>query len=105
MRITQETSVLSKKKTEKNKESESTISDIEDNINKKYHELAISISKKELLQEVHLLIQEEENGIISFLINQNDNLLTEVYVLREEVKEKNIVMKKLMVNCQQNCRY
>ena len=38
-----------------NKESESTISDIEDYINKKY-ELPISSSKKKLLQEVATLV-------------------------------------------------
>ena len=91
------------KEIEKNKESESTISDIEDYINKKYDELAMSsLSKKEMLQEVHLLFQKEENSIISFLQNQNDHLVTEVNFLREEVKEKNIVIKKLMDNCRQN---
>ena len=34
--------------------------------------------------------------------NQNDHLLTDVNFLREEVKEKNIVIKKLMDNCWQN---
>ena len=87
VRITQETPVPTKE-IEKNKESESTISDIEDYINSKYDELAVSSLKKELLQEVHLLIQKEENSIISFLQNQNDHLLTEVNFLREEVKEK-----------------
>ena len=62
----------------------------------------MSSLKKELLQEVHLLIQKEENSIISFLQNQNYNLLTEVNFLREEEKEKNIVIKKLMDNCRQN---
>ena len=62
----------------------------------------MSSLKKELLQEVHLLIQKEENSINSFLQNQNYNLLTEVNFLREEVKEKNIVIKKLMDNCRQN---
>ena len=96
VRITQETPVPTKE-IEKNKESESTISDIEDFINKKYDKLAISSLKKELLQEVHLLIQKEENSIISFLKNQNDHLLTEVNFLREEVKEKNIVIKNLWI--------
>ena len=101
VRITQQTPVQTKE-IEKNKESESTISDIEDYINRKYDELAISSLKKELLQEVHLLIQKEEKSIITFLENQNDHLLTEVDFLREEVKEKNIVIKKLMDNCRQN---
>ena len=48
----------------------------------------MSSLKKELLQEVHLLIQKEESSIISFLQNQNDHFLTEVNVLREEVKKK-----------------
>ena len=91
------------KEIEKNKESESTISDIEDYINKKYDELAMSsLSKKEMLQEVHLLFQKEENSIISFLQNQNDHLLTEVNFLLEEVKEENIAIKKFMNNCRQN---
>ena len=67
---------------------ETTISDVEDYINKKYDELAMSSLNKELLQEGHLLIQKEENSIISFLQNQDDCLLTEVNFLREEVKEK-----------------
>ena len=93
---------INRKEIEKNKESESTISDIEDYINRKYDELAISSLKKELLQEVHLLIQKEENSIISFLQNKNDHLLTEVNFVREEVKEKNIVIKRLMDNRRQN---
>ena len=88
MRITHEPPVQTKE-IEKNKESESTISDTEDYMNKKYGaSLAMSSLKKELLQEVHLLIQKEENSIISFLQNQNDHLLTEVNFLREEIKEK-----------------
>ena len=93
MRITQETPVPAKD-IEKNKESGSTISDIEDYINKKCDELAISSLKKELLQE--------ENSKIRVSQNQNDHLLTEVTFLREEVKEKNIAIKKLMDNCRQN---
>ena len=61
---------------------------IEDYINKKHDELAMSSLKKELLQEVQLLIQKEESSIISFLQNQNDHFLTEVNFLREEVKKK-----------------
>ena len=61
LRITQETPVPTKEK-EKNKKSESTISDIEDYVNKKYEELAISSLKKEQLQEVV-----EKNSIFSFL--------------------------------------
>ena len=68
MRITHKPPVQTKE-LEKNKESESTISDIEDYINKKYDELAMSSLKKELLQEVHLLVKKEENSIISFLKN------------------------------------
>ena len=97
MRITHEPPVQTKE-IEQNKDSESTISDIEDYMNKKYDaSLAMSSLKKELLQEVHLLIQKEENSIISFLQNQNDHLLTKVNFLHEEIKEK-----KLMDNCRQN---
>ena len=88
MRITHEPPVQTKE-IQKNKKSESTISDTEDYMNKKYGaSLAMSSLKKELLQEVHLLIQKEENSIISFSQNQNDHLLTEVNFLREEIKEK-----------------
>ena len=100
VRITQEMP-LPTKEIEKNKENESTVSDIEDYVKKKYDELAISSLKKELLQEVQLLIQKEENSISSFLQNQNDHLRTEVKFLREEVKEKTVI-KKLMDNCRQN---
>ena len=65
MRVTHEPPVQTKE-IEKNKESESSISDIEDYINKKYDELVMSILKKELLQGVHLLIEKEENSIMSF---------------------------------------
>ena len=61
--------------------------------------------KKELLKEVHLLIQKEENSIINFLQNQNDHLLAEVNFLREEVKEKKKVIEKLMDNCRQNINH
>ena len=43
----------------------------------------MSSLKEELVQEVHLLIQKEENSIISFLQNQYDLLLTEAIFLRE----------------------
>ena len=56
VRITPEPPVQTKE-IEKNKESESTIWNIEDCINKKYHELAMSSLKKESPQDVHLLIQ------------------------------------------------
>ena len=101
VRITHELPVQTKEM-EKNKDKESTISDIEDYINMKYDEIAMSSLKKELLQEVHLLIEKEENSIISFLQNQNDHLLTEVNFLLEEVKEENIAIKKFMNNCRQN---
>ena len=87
VRITHEPPVPTKE-IEKNKESESTISNIKDYISNKYNRPAIFSLKKELLQEVHLLIQKEENSIIKFLQNQNDHLLTEVNFLREEVKGK-----------------
>ena len=80
------------KEIQKNKESESTISDIEDYINKKYDELAMSSLKKELLQEVHLLVKQEENNVIRFFKNQNYHLLTRVNFLREEVKENNMII-------------
>ena len=101
MRVTHEPHVQTKE-IEKNKESESAIWDIQDYINKKYHELPMSSLKKELLKEVHLLIQKEENSIISLLQNQNDHLLTDVNFLREEVKGKNKVTEKFIDNCQQN---
>ena len=93
VRITQEAPGQTKE-IGNNKGSESTISDIKDYINKKYDKLAMSSLKEELVQEVHLLIQKEENSIISFLQNRNDHLLTELNFLREEVKEKNIVIKR-----------
>ena len=91
VRITHEPPVQTKE-IQKNKESESTISDIEDYINKKYDELAMSSLKKELLQEVHLLVKQEENSVIRIFKNQNDHLLTGVNFLREEVKENNMII-------------
>ena len=91
VRITHEPPVQTKE-IQKNKESESTISDIEDYINKKYDELAMSSLKKKLLQEVHLLVKQEENNVIRFFKNQNYHLLTRVNFLREEVKENNMII-------------
>ena len=91
VRITHEPPVQTKE-IQKNKESESTISDIEDCINKKYDELAMSSLKKKLLQEVHLLVKQEENNVIRFFKNQNYHLLTRVNFLREEVKENNMII-------------
>ena len=91
VRITHEPPVQTKE-IQKNKESESTISDIDDYINKKYDELAMSSLKKELLQEVHLLVKQEENNVIRFFKNQNYHLLTRVNFLREEVKENNMII-------------
>ena len=91
VRITHEPPVQTKE-IEKSKKSESTISDIEDYINKKYDELAMSSLKKELLQEVHLLVKQEENNVIRFFKNQNYHLLTRVNFLREEVKENNMII-------------
>ena len=96
MRITHEPPVQTKE-IEQNKESESTISDIEDYMNKKFDKLAMSRLKKELLQEVHLLVKKEENSIIRFLKNQNDHLVTEVNFLCEEVKEKIMIIKNLRI--------
>ena len=91
VRITHEPPVQTKE-IQKNKESESTISDIEDYINKKYDELAMSSLKKKLLQEVHLLVKQEENNVIRFFKNQNYHLLTRVNFLREEAKENNMII-------------
>ena len=96
VRITHELPVQTRE-IEKNKESESTISDIEDYMNKKFDKLAMSRLKKELLQEVHLLVKKEENSIIRFLKNQNDHLVTEVNFLCEEVKEKIMIIKNLRI--------
>ena len=96
VRITHELPVQTRE-IEKNKESESTISDIEDYMNKKFDKLAMSRLKKELLQEVHLLVKKEENSIIRFLKNQNDHLVTEVNCLCEEVKEKIMIIKNLRI--------
>ena len=96
VRITHELPVQTRE-IEKNKESESTISDIEDYMNKKFDKLAMSRLKKELLQEVHLLVKKEENSIIRFLKNQNDHLVAEVNFLCEEVKEKIMIIKNLRI--------
>ena len=96
VRITHELPVQTRE-IEKNKESESTISDIEDYMNKKFDKLAMSRLKKELLQEVHLSVKKEENSIIRFLKNQNDHLVTEVNFLCEEVKEKIMIIKNLRI--------
>ena len=100
VRITQNTPVsitheppVQTKEMEKNKESESTISHIQGYINKKYDELAMSSLKKETTTRSVLVNPKRRK--LYYQLFPKSNLLTEVNCLREELKEKNIVIKNL----------
>ena len=71
---------------------------MENFINEKYNQLEISSFKKELLQEIRLSIGKNDNSFINILKCQNEHLLSEISFLREEIKEKNSVIKSLMDN-------
>ena len=93
-----DTPILLRNKKDDNKENKSTIEDMENFINEKYNQLEISSFKKELLQEIRLSIGKNDNSFINILKCQNEHLLSEISFLREEIKEKNSVIKSLMDN-------
>ena len=79
-------------------EKKTAINIIENYINSKYDEIALSHLKQSILFEVHNTINKEICSIpktdeVSSLQNHFDTLMSELYFLREELKEKNNLIK------------
>ena len=82
-------------------EKKTSINIIENYINSKYDEIALSHLKQSILSEVHNTINKKICSIpktdeVSSLQNHFDTLMSELYFLREELKEKNNLIKILL---------
>ena len=71
-----------------------SINSIENYINNKYDEIALSHLKQSILSEVHATINGKTISIpktdkVTYLQSHIDTLMSELYFLREELKEKN----------------
>ena len=82
-------------------EKKTSINIIENYINSKYDEIALSHLKQSILFEVHNTINKEICSIsktdkVSSLQNHFDTLVSELYFLCEELKEKNNLIKILL---------
>ena len=78
-----------------------SINSIENYINNKYDEIALSHLKQSILLEVRTTINEKIISIpktneVSYLQNHIDTLMSELYFLPEELKEKNHLIKILL---------
>ena len=78
-----------------------SINSIENYINNKYDETALSHLKQSILSEVHTTINKKIISIpktdeVTYLQNHIDTLMSELYFLREELKEKNNLIKILL---------
>ena len=78
-----------------------SINSIENYINNKYDEIALSHLKQSILSEVHTTINEKIISIpktneVTYLQNHIDTLMSDLYFLREELKEKNNLIKILL---------
>ena len=72
---------------------------IKNYINKKYDEIALS--QQSILSEVHATINEKiistpKTDEVTYLQNHIDTLMSELYFLREELREKNNLIKILL---------
>ena len=73
-----------------------SINSIENYINTKYDEIALSHLKQSILSEVHTTINEKIISIrktneVTYLQNHIDTLMSELYFLREELRQKNVI--------------
>ena len=71
-----------------------SLENIENYIDEKYDEAAMPHLKQQTLKDVEIAIKRSinnnmQNGIVSCLHSHIDTLLSEIYFLREEIKEKN----------------
>ena len=78
-----------------------SINSIKNYINNKYDEIALSHLKQSILLEVHATINKKIISIlkadeVTYLQNHIDTLMSELYFLREELKEKNNLIKILL---------
>ena len=78
-----------------------SIDSIENYINNKYDEIALSHLKQSILLEVRTTINEKIISIpktneVTYLQNHIDTLMSELYFLPEELKEKNHLIKILL---------
>ena len=78
--------------TPKTKQKTSTNS-VENYINNKHGEIVLSHLKQSILSEVHATINEKIISIlktdeVTYLQNRIDSLMSELYILREELREK-----------------
>ena len=78
----------------------SLITETENYISKKYDELALSHLKQQMLSEIREIIKYETDNApkndIAYLQKHIDTLTSEVYFLREELKEKNLLIKSIL---------
>ena len=70
-----------------------SINSIENYINNKHNEIVLSHLKQSILSEVHATINEKIISIpktdeVTYLQNHIDSLMSELYILREELREK-----------------
>ena len=80
-----------------------SINNIENYINNKYDEIALSHLKQSMLSEVHTTINKKIINIpktdeVTYLQNHIDTLMTELYFLREELNEKKNNLIKILLN-------
>ena len=83
-----------------------SINSIENYINNKYDKIALSHLKQSILSEVHTTINEKIISIpktdeVTYLQNHIDTLISELHLLREELKEKINLIKILLNNTAQ----
>ena len=79
-------------------ERKTSINSIKNYINNKYDEIALSHLKQSILSEVHATINEKIISIpktdeVTYLQIIIDTLMSELYFLREELREKNNLIK------------
>lgn len=85
--------------------SNSTIENIENYINEKYDQIAIAHLKDQIVSEIKVLLKSNTNGIPTIdLEKHNSFLLNEVYFLREEVREKNVLIRALTKQKDENAK-
>ena len=75
----------------------STINNIENYINEKYDQIAISHLKNQIISEIKDIFKNQltKSSQVNDVLKRNAFLLNEVYFLREEVREKNYLIRTL----------
>ena len=88
----------------------SSLENIENYIDQKYDEAAVSHLTQQILKDVETAIKNSlnnntKNDIVSCLHSHIDTLLGEIYFLREEIKDKNQLIKAVLKNEDINALY